>query len=220
MVLIFRNRYALTCLLSIAFVFCDFVMASSEEESDELVCSSEKNRSGAKLSSDPEQPKPDSKQEKPFILVIEANSLNRTIFASVLSRACLNLDEFAVEYAKTGEKAVELHQQLHPVLTFVDYTLPGINGAEVIRRMKKNCADSKLPYEIGYLVGCSSTNEDNDKMKDEGTDHSMIKPFDVADMQSALSVLTQNDDDLYSQTTEDLLQDHDSNELLSDDDEE
>ena len=45
-------------------------------------------------------------------------------------------DGFAVDLAKNGEEALEKLQHFHPDLITLDIKMPGMNGIEVLKRIK------------------------------------------------------------------------------------
>ncbi len=74
--------------------------------------------------------------EKPFVLIIEDE---RDIAA--LFRHVLDLAGYRTEIAAHGTLAVERLSHCQPDIVLLDLTLPGVSGAEILRRMR---ADERL----------------------------------------------------------------------------
>ena len=46
--------------------------------------------------------------------------------------------EYEIETAKTGRSVIELAERFRPDIAFMDIQMPGINGIEAMREIKKN----------------------------------------------------------------------------------
>jgi two-component system, NtrC family, response regulator AtoC len=110
------------------------------------------------------------------VLVVDDEDLTlRTV-----SRA-LRLEGFEVFTAASGEEALTLFGSEKPDLTILDIVLPGIDGVEVLRRMKAaNPASIILMMSAYHMVDRAV-----DAMKLGAYDY-LIKPFHLADMIATL----------------------------------
>ncbi len=63
---------------------------------------------------------------------------------------CRFLEErgFAVESAGNGVEALELLKTLHPTIIITDLVMPGMDGGELIARVKSDPATSTIPIII------------------------------------------------------------------------
>ena len=110
------------------------------------------------------------------ILVVDDEDLTlRTI-----SRG-LREEGFEVFTATSGEDALKLFAEEKPDLTLLDIVLPGIDGVEVLRRMKQvNSAAIILMMSAYHMVDRAV-----EAMKLGAYDY-LIKPFHLADMIATL----------------------------------
>ena len=51
-----------------------------------------------------------------------------------------------IEYAKTGRKVIELAENFRPDIAFMDIQMPGINGIEAMKEIRK--ANSKILFIV------------------------------------------------------------------------
>ncbi len=75
------------------------------------------------------------------ILVIDDEEAIRTSFTLVLGDA-----GFEVDTAESGEKGLQMKKDAEYDLIFLDLKMPGINGVETLRRIRKT--DKKVPIYI------------------------------------------------------------------------
>ena len=66
------------------------------------------------------------------ILVIDDSSVVRAILTDMLGR-----DRYVVTIASSGEEGLELAASLHPDLILLDMMLPGMDGFEVLKRLRQ-----------------------------------------------------------------------------------
>lgn len=106
------------------------------------------------------------------ILIVDDEPLTvRTI-----SRA-LREEGFEVLTADSGEQALEVFAETHPDLALVDIVLPGLDGIELLRRMKElNPATMVLMMSAYHVVERAV-----EAMKLGAYDY-LVKPFRIADM--------------------------------------
>lgn len=75
----------------------------------------------------------------PRILIVEDNLDLQTLLNEVLS------SDYEIATAASGEAAVTLAQSFKPDLVLLDYQLPGMDGAEVGRLIKRDAEPRPLP---------------------------------------------------------------------------
>jgi len=108
------------------------------------------------------------------VLCIEDNPVN-----AFLMREALALRTGAVELrmADSGERGLEVLASWRPDLVLLDMTLPGIDGHEVLRRMRAQPALADLPC---VAVSANAMPPDIARARAAGFDDYWVKPFDVA----------------------------------------
>ena len=90
---------------------------------------------------------------------------------SVLRRG-LAYEGFAVDTAASGEDALALARQRPPDLVVLDIMMPGLDGLEVLRRLR--AADPRLPI---LMLTARDAPADQVKGLTEGADDYVVKPF-------------------------------------------
>lgn len=107
-------------------------------------------------------------ESRPTILVVDdqPNMLNLLIDA-------LEPAGFNVLVALQGEMALNLLQQITPDVVLLDALMPGIDGFETCRRMKKNPAMALVP--VIFMTGLSDTTNVLDGLTAGGVDY-VTKP--------------------------------------------
>ena len=94
---------------------------------------------------------------------------------SLLRRRVERLGHHVVE-AATGEAAIDLARLHHPVLIMLDILLPGIDGWEVLRRLR---ADDEFAYIPVMVVSIVDDPESGDHPPIQGY---VLKPFRTAEI--------------------------------------
>ena len=112
------------------------------------------------------------------ILVIDDNDDARALF-----RAILELDGHVVEEAADGPSGVEVCRTFEPDIAFVDIGLPGFDGFEVARRIRKS--GGKIPRLIA-LSGYGA-DEHRETAAEAGFVEHVIKPIDPQRLASILA---------------------------------
>ena len=89
---------------------------------------------------------------------------------------------YDVHTAETGEDALDTFERQHADLIILDLGLPGIDGLEVVRRVR---ARSQVP-----IVVLSARGEESDKVRalDEGADDYLTKPFGLGELLARVRV--------------------------------
>ncbi|MBU0463755.1 MAG: sigma-54 dependent transcriptional regulator, partial [Proteobacteria bacterium] len=106
------------------------------------------------------------------ILVVDDDDQLRISFCKLLKE-----ENYAVISAASGEAGVDIVEQNPLDLVILDMRLPGINGMETFKRIKK--IDSKLPVIIVTAYGTTQIAIEATKM---GAYDYVLKPFDVPEM--------------------------------------
>ena len=80
---------------------------------------------------------------------------------------------FHVKTCTEGEQALEFIRKEHPSLVLCDVMLPGVNGYEVIKQLKKDEATANIP-----VVMLTALDDDNHQLRSymAGADDYMVKP--------------------------------------------
>jgi two-component system alkaline phosphatase synthesis response regulator PhoP len=90
---------------------------------------------------------------------------------------------FEIHSAFTGEDGLALAEKLVPDLILLDHMMPGLDGLEVLRRLKEKEATQRIPVVI--LTARSDVGE---KVKGLGlgVDDYITKPFDIRELKARL----------------------------------
>ena len=77
--------------------------------------------------------------EKPIVLVVDDTPDNLSLMTDLLK------DDYRVKVATNGERALKLVQAQPPSLILLDIMMPGMDGYEVCRRLKRDPATEDIP---------------------------------------------------------------------------
>ena len=116
------------------------------------------------------------------VLVLEDESSIRSFIVINLRRAGYEVIE-----AGTGEEALEMLQQHSDIrVALLDVMLPGIDGMELLRRMRADAALSDIPVVMATAKGA-----EYDKIRglDLGADYYLVKPFGVMELVSCVKAV-------------------------------
>jgi len=105
---------------------------------------------------------------KSRILVVDDDPMNREIIDLILG------ETFILKEAETGENALEALKEFHPDLILLDIMLPGIDGYEVCRRIRK---DPKYQFIKIILISGKAMVEERLEGYNAGADDYITKPF-------------------------------------------
>ena len=103
------------------------------------------------------------------ILIVEDQEDNRKILRDLLTSK-----GYAVIEVRDGYQGIQKTLEHHPDLILMDIQLPGIDGYEVIRRIKKNPLISGIPI---IAVTSYALSGDSQKAFDAGCDGYVAKPY-------------------------------------------
>ena len=104
------------------------------------------------------------------ILVVEDNVLNLKLVRDVLQYA-----GYRVVEATTGEEGVRLATEVHPDLVLMDLQLPGIDGSEALRLLRRSGAP---PVPVVAVTAFAMT-EDRLRVERDGFDAYIEKPLRI-----------------------------------------
>ena len=94
---------------------------------------------------------------------------------------------FQVQVVTDGETAVQLVPQYQPAFVFMDIGLPGIDGYEATRQIRRE--DSPSPPVIVALSGYAQRKFEQ-QAADAGMDHFMVKPASLKELNQVFSMCT------------------------------
>jgi len=86
---------------------------------------------------------------------------------------------FTVELAKNGEEALEKFPDFKPDLITLDIKMPGMNGIEVLKRIREQ--DRKLP-----IVLCSAYGEYKQDFTTWASDAYVVKCADLTELKTTI----------------------------------
>jgi CheY-like chemotaxis protein len=77
--------------------------------------------------------------ERPLLLIVEDHADTRQMYAEFLGSS------YDVQQAANGEQALDAMNRRVPSLVITDFSLPGIDGFELIRRMRSEHTTRNVP---------------------------------------------------------------------------
>jgi len=95
------------------------------------------------------------KDEASIILVVDDNAINLSVLFEYLEES-----GFEIAVAQSGDSALEQLQHVRPDLILLDVMMPGIDGFETCRRLKKAEATKDIP-----VIFMTALTDEIDKMK-------------------------------------------------------
>ncbi|NLD18247.1 MAG: response regulator transcription factor [Tissierellia bacterium] len=92
-------------------------------------------------------------------------------------RVNLEMENYVVAEAESGEKAIELYDSFKPDIVLLDIMLPGIDGFQVCRYLRQD------ERELGIIM-LTAKNQDIDKIQglEAGSDDYISKPFNPKEL--------------------------------------
>jgi len=126
-------------------------------------------------------PQPSPGAGKYRILVIEDNR-----DAADTIKLFLNLEGYEVQAVYNGSDGLEAARNFRPRVILCDIGLPGIDGYQVVRRLRQDAEFSSI-YAIA-LTGYGR-DEDQKNARDAGFNLHLIKPIDYNNLRNTLAAL-------------------------------
>ena len=115
------------------------------------------------------------------LLVVDDNPTNLAILDEMLS--C----EYRLEFAENGEDALRLANRCRPSVILLDVMMPGIDGLETCRELRKN---GKLASTSIVMVSAKAMPSERVAGMEAGADEYLTKPFDEVELLEVLRRLT------------------------------
>jgi two-component system response regulator RpaA len=106
-----------------------------------------------------------------------------------LLRVNLELEGYDVASATNGEAALAECADQVPDLVVCDVMMPGMDGYEVVRRLRKDRATSKLPI---VMLSAKAMRSEMRQGFDAGADEYVTKPFDPTELIDVVARLLRN----------------------------
>lgn len=103
------------------------------------------------------------------ILVVDDDRLNVRILTNILKT-----EGYIIADANSGERALELYEEFNPDLVLLDVVMPGINGFETCRELKKRYGDTAAP--VIFITAKSESEDVVEGLGAGGVDY-LPKPF-------------------------------------------
>jgi DNA-binding response OmpR family regulator len=110
----------------------------------------------------------------PTVLVVDDDPAIQRVL-----RMTLELEGFAVDCASDGIEALDRIAHQRPDLVLLDVTMPGLDGFDVLRRIRDGATTADLPV---ILLTARSGEEDMWQGWQCGVDYYMTKPFDIEEL--------------------------------------
>ena len=118
--------------------------------------------------------------EASIVVVDDEPSIRELLVAS------LHFAGFEVNTAASGSEAIEVIEKIQPDLIVLDVMLPGVDGLELLRRMR---ADSKLSDIPIVMATAKGAEYDRIRGLDLGADYYLVKPFGVMELVSCVKAV-------------------------------
>lgn len=115
------------------------------------------------------------------LLIIEDEPDLRELLSFTLSR-----EGYDVMEAETAETALQMLDSTLPDLAIVDWMLPGMDGIELVKRLRRDDVTEDLP-----IIMLTARGEEPDKLKsfDVGIDDYITKPFSPRELLARVKAL-------------------------------
>lgn len=106
--------------------------------------------------------------KKAKVLIVDDDALNRIVLEKTLS------DEHEVFLVKSGDEALTFIKTTQVDLIILDIVMPGMNGYEVLVKLKEDSATQMIPV---IFISANSSHDDESKGLELGAMDYITKPF-------------------------------------------
>ncbi|MDR0831830.1 MAG: response regulator [Bacillales bacterium] len=139
----------------------------------------------AKIGKDSSRKKIDKKWKELKILAVDDSADTRHFFLGISKRISVN-----IEVAYDGFMALEMLKKTHYDLIFVDWQMPGINGIEVAREIKKVEGAGNT---IIIMISANEWRDIEKEAKQAGVDKFVSKPLLLPTIEDAIAEFVDKD---------------------------
>jgi CheY-like chemotaxis protein len=115
---------------------------------------------------------PDRSEKAHLILYIEDNPVNMLLIEKILERQ----KGFRMLGVSNAEMGIELARERRPEVILMDINLPGMNGYEAVKELKKYKETADIPV---IAVSANVMATDIEKGRREGFSDYLVKPLDI-----------------------------------------
>ena len=105
--------------------------------------------------------------------MVEDNYITQKLVGTLLEN-----EGHTVEFAVSGDEAIDLAKRIKPALILMDIGLPGADGIAVTRMIKSDNEIEDIPV---IMLSGHATKEDRRKAADAGVADFITKPFGIGD---------------------------------------
>jgi CheY-like chemotaxis protein len=116
------------------------------------------------------------------VLVVDDNSVNRRILARQLELA----GAAAIDTAAGGEEALELMRRGHYDLVLADLQMPGMDGFELVRRIRAREREVRLQRTPILAITASALEDHETRTREVGMDGLVTKPVGIDELRATL----------------------------------
>ena len=117
--------------------------------------------------------------ERPHVLIVEDDPVSLDVASLAVEAAGAT-----VLVATSGEAALKVALEEMPDLILLDLALPGIDGAEVARRLRDDERTREIPVVV---VTAHVVREVIEQARREGVQECIFKPYRIHQLQSVIS---------------------------------
>ena len=106
------------------------------------------------------------------VLIVDDVATNRDLLSELLSST-----GFSTRTAASGEEAIEVHDQWHPQLVLMDLRMPGMDGLDAVRLLRKRGSKALI-----FSVTASSLAYTEEEVRKSGADAFIRKPYQEGEL--------------------------------------
>jgi CheY-like chemotaxis protein len=114
-------------------------------------------------------PTPEDEAAGPLVLIVEDDRSTRLLY-----RECLALAGFRIVEAHNGRQALEKAEALFPDVVLTDLAVPGIDGFEFCRALRRSAVTRSIP--ILAVTGHAEYLDEPTRFDRAGISHVLTKP--------------------------------------------
>lgn len=117
--------------------------------------------------------------KKPLILAVDDNQDNLLL----LEYQLLEFVDCTLAIAVSGQAALKFIESKLPDLVLMDILMPGMEGTEVVRRLKQSPRTAEIPI---IAMTALARHEDRNKIFQAGCNDYICKPYELEELQTVI----------------------------------